>query len=153
MTISPQIQELFIGLKSLNPRPALFPSHPVSAEHTQEINALTAPPLMKAILHLWNDDLEGAHQIVQSDKSVDSHYLHALLHRRERDFSNSLYWFARVGNHPAWKRMQESFTNWSAKDFVRRCESETGTSELETMQAREMEILFALIAGEAKMTG
>ena len=44
--------------------------------------------------------LHEAHKIVQENRSVEGSYWHGLVHRSEGDFSNSLYWFGRVGRHP-----------------------------------------------------
>jgi hypothetical protein len=54
----------------------------------------------RAGLLLWNDDLDAAHQIVQHESEINN-FWHAILHRREADFSNARYWWNRVGTHPA----------------------------------------------------
>ena len=43
--------------------------------------------------------LDEAHEIVQESRSAEGFYWHGLMHRSEGDFSNSLYWFGRVGRH------------------------------------------------------
>jgi hypothetical protein len=43
--------------------------------------------------------LHEAHEIVQENRSTEGSYWHGLVHRSEGDFSNSLYWFGRVGKH------------------------------------------------------
>jgi hypothetical protein len=49
---------------------------------------------------LWvHGFIDDAHEIAQSDKSREGSYWHALVHRSEGDFDNSLYWFGRVGSH------------------------------------------------------
>jgi len=56
-------------------------------------------------LWLWNDGLEECHRIVQNspdEKSTSTYaFWHAIMHRREGDFSNSKYWYARCKSHPA----------------------------------------------------
>jgi hypothetical protein len=56
-------------------------------------------------LWLWNDGLEECHRIVQNppdEKSTSTYaFWHAIMHRREGDFSNSKYWYARCVNHSA----------------------------------------------------
>jgi hypothetical protein len=49
---------------------------------------------------LLYDELDESHTISQSIKSESGSFWHAIMHRREGDFSNSKYWFRRVGEHP-----------------------------------------------------
>jgi hypothetical protein len=69
---------------------------------------LTAPPrsaaaaeAMLAGLWLWHDALEESHTISQGLGDATGSFWHAIMHRREGDFSNSKYWYARCRNHPA----------------------------------------------------
>lgn len=55
---------------------------------------------MLAGLWLWHDYLDESHQISQSLASATGSFWHAIMHRREGDFSNSKYWYARCRNHP-----------------------------------------------------
>jgi hypothetical protein len=55
---------------------------------------------MLAGLWLWHDWLDESHQISQSLHSETGSFWHAIMHRREGDFSNSKYWYARCQNHP-----------------------------------------------------
>jgi hypothetical protein len=57
--------------------------------------------LTLALVLLWHDHLEAAHQLVQEIHDADGSYLHAIMHRREPDYSNSKYWWRQVGDHPA----------------------------------------------------
>jgi hypothetical protein len=52
-------------------------------------------------LWLWLDGLDESHQIVQSAQSGTLAFWHAIMHRREGDFWNSKYWYARCRSHPA----------------------------------------------------
>jgi len=51
-------------------------------------------------LWLWHDWLEQSHKISQSLQTDSGSFWHAIMHRREGDFSNSKYWYARCANHP-----------------------------------------------------
>jgi hypothetical protein len=55
-------------------------------------------------LWLWNDGLDECHRIVQNSPDGDAgrtySFWHAIMHRREGDFSNSKYWYARAAEHP-----------------------------------------------------
>lgn len=56
--------------------------------------------LLLAGLWLWHDWLDESHKIAQQIETPDGSYWHAIMHRREGDFSNSQYWFARCAEHP-----------------------------------------------------
>ena len=50
-------------------------------------------------LWLWHDALDECHKIVQDIASPTGSMWHAIMHRREGDFSNSKYWYARCETH------------------------------------------------------
>ena len=52
-------------------------------------------------LWLYFDFLDQSHTISQSLDNPTGSFWHAIMHRREGDFSNSKYWYARCANHPA----------------------------------------------------
>src|SRR5579863_8292105 len=59
-----------------------------------------------AAIWLWHDGLDECHRIVQGSPQDPKMagtfaYWHAIMHRREGDFSNCKYWYARTGTHPA----------------------------------------------------
>jgi hypothetical protein len=60
---------------------------------------------LKAGLLLWNDDLDGCHQIAQELSDEFGAYLHGVMHRREPDYGNSKYWFRRAGDHPLFPQL------------------------------------------------
>ncbi|MBC8106687.1 MAG: hypothetical protein H7Z14_08875 [Anaerolineae bacterium] len=47
---------------------------------------------------LWHDFVDEAHKISQDIDSAEGSWLHAIVHRREGDFSNSKYWYARCAS-------------------------------------------------------
>jgi len=50
---------------------------------------------------LWlHGFLDESHAVSQKIGSTEGSYWHALMHRSEGDFSNSKYWYRRVGQHP-----------------------------------------------------
>ena len=57
--------------------------------------------LMRSAALLWHDCLDESHAISQDINSSDGSFLHAIMHRREPDYSNAKYWFNRVGAHDA----------------------------------------------------
>ncbi len=58
-------------------------------------------------LWLYFDFLAESHQICQEIENSTGSYWHAILHRREGDFSNARYWLRRAVNHPAWEAIGE----------------------------------------------
>jgi hypothetical protein len=113
-------------------------------------------------LWLWNDGQDECHQIVQEESALA--YWHAIVHRREPDYSNAKYWFHRVGRHPVFAplaqtartlcsqkndpRGQTFLTDeWDPFRFVDLCQQAVGTGSPEEalcreVQRREWELLF-----------
>ncbi len=52
-------------------------------------------------LWLWMDALHECHEIVQDLIGPTGSFWHAIMHRREGDFSNAKYWYARCADHRA----------------------------------------------------
>lgn len=52
-------------------------------------------------LWLWHDGLAESHAISQAMHDATGSFWHAIMHRREGDFSNSKYWYAKAGRHAA----------------------------------------------------
>ena len=71
--------------------------------------------LCLAGLWLLYDYLEECHVIAQSLETKEAAYWHAILHRREGDFSNSKYWFRRVGEHQTFAGLHEEAKKLSGK--------------------------------------
>jgi len=57
--------------------------------------------LIRSLLLLWNDHLEPSHEISQDEHNPDGSLVHAIMHRREPDYSNAKYWWRSTGDHPA----------------------------------------------------
>jgi hypothetical protein len=60
---------------------------------------------MLAGLWLWHDWLDESHTISQGITSQTGSFWHAIMHRREGDFSNAKYWYARCATHPILKSL------------------------------------------------
>lgn len=110
--------------------------------------------MVKAGLYLLNDDIERCHHIAQDTPTPEGNYWHAILHRREPDYSNSNYWYRRVGEHPVFSQLQGDYPEWDPFSFVDWCEgasrrrSEKPKSWLEEVQAKEMAYLLDHVRGD-----
>jgi hypothetical protein len=56
---------------------------------------------------LLHDFLDESHTISQGVETPSGSYWHAIMHRREGDFSNAKYWLRRVGRHPVFDAIGE----------------------------------------------
>ena len=52
-------------------------------------------------LWLFHDWLDESHVMSQATPSATGSFWHAMMHRREGDFPNAKYWYARCRRHPA----------------------------------------------------
>ena len=93
------------GLPELGPgpRPGVLTSKELDDALKPLLVGSSVPPasrdVVRGLLLLWHDHFEPAHAIAQDIASADGSLLHAILHRREPDYSNAAYWFRRVGRH------------------------------------------------------
>lgn len=55
----------------------------------------------RCALLTWHDHFDPAHAIAQELETPIGSWLHAILHRREADYSNAKYWLHRAGGLPA----------------------------------------------------
>lgn len=67
-------------------------------------------------LWLLYDFLDRSHEISQSISTSEGSYWHAIMHRREGDFSNSKYWARRVGDHPVYDQLSAKAGELAAID-------------------------------------
>ena len=126
----------------------------------------TEANLIRATLLLWHDHHDAAHHIVQDMETPDGSYIHAILHRREPDYSNAKYWFRRVGQHTCFnalplrtadilrKSSSEALINkilphgkWDSFAFVDACDAAASPSApahetLREIQQAEFEVLL-----------
>jgi hypothetical protein len=52
---------------------------------------------LKALWYDANGDWEKAHKLIQDIDDKTSAWIHAYLHRKEKDVSNAKYWYKRAG--------------------------------------------------------
>jgi hypothetical protein len=97
---------------------------------------------------LLHDYLDESHTISQGIDTPEGSYWHAIMHRREGDFSNAKYWYRRIGQHPIFNILAEMLQReWDPFTFVDECQSavrkESKARELcLDIQQAEWEILF-----------
>jgi len=68
--------------------------------------------ISKNLLALWydaNDKWDEAHDLVQVTSGHDGDWIHAYLHRKEGDISNSGYWYSRIGRSRPSISLQEEW--------------------------------------------
>ncbi len=109
-----------------NEWPDLAPDEPGSARswlfrHLEEVTVeelvpqTTSPPdaiALKAGFFQMHDYLNASHELSQSiegkGRNQSGDYWHAIMHRRELDYSNAKYWFRNVGSHPILEDLAET---------------------------------------------
>src|SRR5262245_52067166 len=79
-----------------------------------------------AISAVWllHDFLDESHAISQGIETPSGSFWHAIMHRREGDFSNAKYWFRSVGRHPVFEALgARAGGDWDPFQFVDMCQS------------------------------
>ena len=108
----------FAALLSIDRNRALDAGHPDRGARAQ-LNQLTLEPAFAhtnirdadmarcclAAVWLLHDELDESHQISQAIDTPTGSYWHAIMHRREGDFSNAKYWLRRVGHHEVFESL------------------------------------------------
>jgi hypothetical protein len=127
----------------------------------------------RGLILLWHDHSDAAHEIVQNLETTEASYVHAILHRREPDYSNAKYWFRRVRQHPCYEPLAKEAQRildssgadalaskllpggrWDALAFVDACEEAEGrrgdaktADALRQIQAKEFALLLEHLVG------
>jgi hypothetical protein len=86
-------------LRGLSSR-GLFGETPVAAEDFADC--------VRSALFLYLSELDESHTISQSISTATGSFLHGIMHRQEPDFSNSKYWFRRVGSHEMFAPLRQA---------------------------------------------
>jgi hypothetical protein len=122
-----------------------------------------APVAALSGLYLYFSCRDEAHEVAQSDGSMEGSYWHGIIHRQEPDPGNSKYWFRQVGAHPVFAELVERAgaiaakypnaslkfpTTWDPLTFIDVCEGARARSgsDLERaaleIQRAEWQLLF-----------
>ena len=114
------------------------------AETAMSSPELALSPALCAALWLYVDELDRSHVISQGIDDATGSFWHGIMHRREGDFSNSHYWFNRVGKHPA----MAGIDGYDPHQFIDDVEAQHAKSQeaLVDLQRREWEALFSWCA-------
>jgi len=174
------VKEIITELESRDPFPPLSPTNEWSSTLTTRLENYSLGELfdgfavtdsefgncVKSGLLLWNDALDSSHKIVENIGTKTGNYWHAIMHRRESDYSNAKYWFGRVGKHPIYFQLlcyaqelsqteqQEEYTKilesndeWNPAQFVDWCQAATNSEDnkkifLEQLQLKELQLLI-----------
>lgn len=114
-------------------------------------------------LWLYVDELDPAHTAAQDLDTPTGAFWHAVVHRREGDFDNALYWYRKAARHPAMDRMDltgggagsgTGVAAYHAETFVRGVQNARGRGNnddpaLQSMQNKEWKALFGWCLTEA----
>ncbi|MBB16745.1 hypothetical protein CMK22_15855 [Candidatus Poribacteria bacterium] len=174
------VKEIITELESRDSFPPLSPTKEWSSTLTTRLENYSLGELfdgfavtdsefgncVRSGLLLWNDALDSSHEIVQNIGTKTGNYWHAIMHRRESDYSNAKYWFGRVGKHPIYfqllcyaqelsqteqleeyTKILESNDEWNPAQFVDWCQAATNSEDnkktfLEQIQLKELQLLI-----------
>lgn len=148
--ISGQISEFLATPKNASlrsgPRQGVLAESALTARLDPLLQATKLPTgrqqLIRSLVLLWHDHLDASHTISQGIENTDGSFVHAIMHRREPDYSNAKYWWRRVGKHPCFPEIARRVTEllkskgerdlavelvprgeWDAFAFVDACEA------------------------------
>jgi hypothetical protein len=158
--VATALQPLFSALPATKAMARLVVATPPTDEHAALVQraladpALKSSPALAAGLWLYIDDLNSSHRISQQHEDDPTFcYWHAIMHRREGDFSNSGHWFRRTGDHPVIKTIavtaggEEPYDPFAFVKLVEKAHrAGEAPAELVEFQRREWAALFGWCA-------
>ena len=153
--IATALKPLFNALSLDEAMPRLVPTERAKesiyklAEEAAVDPALAERPELLAGVWLYVDDLDRSHEFSQGIKGETGAMWHAIMHRREGDFSNSRYWLGQVGrHHPAFAALR----GYDPQNFLSAVTRghEKNPSELVEMQRMEWAALFGWCSQEQR---
>ena len=110
------VKGLYLHLKKRKELPPLKPSGTWNPEISIILNKENdIPKPVVSALALCNDDLRLSHEVSQSINTPIGSWLHGCMHRREGDFSNSKYWYRKVGSHASFCKISSKFDGFLAQ--------------------------------------
>ena len=73
-----------------------------------------------AVAGLWllAGELDRSHEISQTIDNATGSYWHAIMHRREGDFSNAKYWLRRASGHPVMQELADQISSVAGSDTI-----------------------------------
>jgi hypothetical protein len=99
-------------------------------------------------LWLAHNFLDESHAVSQEIHTAEGSYWHGIMHRREGDFSNSKYWFRRVGTHPVFEPLSQA-----AREIASHTELDSRSAFLATQErwdpCRFIDLCESAVAGRA----
>jgi hypothetical protein len=104
----PRLPPLDAGAPNCAVRPRLEALASDNAFAPYRIRDRSMADACRAGLWLYHNFLDESHKISQELHTPTGSYWHALMHRREPDFSNAKYWFRRVGTHPIYELLRQT---------------------------------------------
>jgi hypothetical protein len=128
------------ALEALVVRTAASPEVPAAVERALRAPCFVGNPAAAAALWLYADELDRSHTLSQSLHTATGSFLHGIMHRREGDFGNSLYWLAQARSHPVW----DTIPGYDPRAFVRAVEAGAANDPvLVAMQRAEWNAVLA----------
>jgi hypothetical protein len=148
------LEPLSDSLPLVEAMPDLVPLRRQKPELLQTADALAKhykdAPELQAAIWLYVDDLHRSHTISQSLASTEGALWHAVMHRREGDFSNSKYWLREAGDLSV---LESAYGDPVAfVDRVQR-EHQANPQELVDLQRKEWSALFMYCARKTGLGG